>query len=157
MLFSLSNFSLIILIFLLLWLIILSVLFYRFFGHYKKLTEGVAKKDLKSILEKIMLDISKEHRQINELSSQIKKIEKNSFYHIQKIGLIRFNPFADTGGNQSFSLALLDGEDNGLVISSLHSREVTRIYAKPIKRGKATEYQLSTEEIQAIKNARKIH
>jgi hypothetical protein len=75
---------------------------------------------------------------------------------MRRRGLVRFNPFAGTGGNQSFCLALLDGEDNGLVISSLHSREVTRIYAKPIKKGKSAGYQLSTEEIQAIKNAKKI-
>lgn len=73
-----------------------------------------------------------------------------------KIGLVRFNPFSETGGNQSFCLALLDGEDSGLVISSLHTRQTTRIYAKPVKKGKGDGYELSAEEKQAIKNAKKI-
>ncbi|PJC28376.1 hypothetical protein CO054_00495 [Candidatus Shapirobacteria bacterium CG_4_9_14_0_2_um_filter_39_11] len=73
-----------------------------------------------------------------------------------KIGLVRFNPFPGTGGDQSFCLSILDGEGSGLVISSLHSRETTRIYAKPVKKGKAAGYELSTEEKQAIKNAKKI-
>ncbi|MGB9680719.1 MAG: DUF4446 family protein, partial [Minisyncoccia bacterium] len=71
---------------------------------------------------------------------------------IQKIGLIRFNPFADTGGNQSFALALLNNFNNGVVISSLHGREGTRIYAKPVIAGKS-KYNLSTEEIKAIEKA----
>ena len=69
---------------------------------------------------------------------------------IQKVGVVRFNPFKETGGNQSFSIALLDSKDNGLVISSLFTRQGTRIYAKPVKNGKST-YQLSKEELEAIK------
>ena len=52
----------------------------------------------------------------------------------QRVGLVRFNPFEDTGGNQSFALALLDAEGNGWVLSSLHARTGTRVYAKPITR-----------------------
>ena len=72
------------------------------------------------------------------------------------MGLVRYNPFAETGGDQSFCLSLLDGNNNGLVISSLHSRENTRIYAKPVKKGKAANYDLSTEEKEAVKKAKKI-
>jgi hypothetical protein len=67
-------------------------------------------------------------------------------------GLVRFNPFGDTGGNQSFALALLDSEGDGVVILSLHSREGTRIYVKPVKKGKA-ELKVSDEEERAIKIA----
>ena len=142
--------------FIFLWLGILTFFLFRTIKHYQKLTEGIEKKHLQAVLEKILKDLGEKEKQISELLKRVKKLEKENLYNIQKIGLVRFNPFAEVGGNQSFSLALLDGENSGLVISSLHSREVTRIYAKPVKKGRAVGYQLSTEEIQAIKNARKI-
>jgi hypothetical protein len=73
--------------------------------------------------------------------------------NLQKVGFVRFNPFAATGGDQSFSLALLDRKNNGLVLSSLHSRESTRLYAKTLKRGKSIDYELSKEEQKAIEHA----
>jgi hypothetical protein len=66
--------------------------------------------------------------------------------------MVRYNPFNDTGGDQSFSLALLDLRDNGFVITSIHGREVDRIYAKQIDNGKS-KHNLSAEEIEAIKEA----
>ncbi|MGB9706589.1 MAG: DUF4446 family protein [Microgenomates group bacterium] len=138
------------------WLGVLTFFLWQTVRHYKKLTEGVEKKDLRSVLEKLLRDLDDERRRLDNLVKIVEKLNRENIRNIQKIGLVRFNPFAGTGGDQSFCLALLDGEDNGLVISSLHSREVTRIYAKPIKRGKAVGYQLSTEEIQAIKNAKKL-
>ena len=142
--------------FIFIWLGVLTFFLFRAIRHYQKLTEGIEKKNLQTVLEKIIKDLAEEEKRTGELSKIVKKLEKENLYNIQKIGLVRFNPFAEVGGNQSFSLAILDGENSGLVISSLHSREVTRIYAKPVKKGKAVGYQLSTEEIQAIKNARKI-
>ena len=68
---------------------------------------------------------------------------------VQRVGLVRFNPFSDTGGDQSFSIALLDGEGDGLVISSLFSRNETRVFAKPIQAGQS-KYNLTEEEQQAI-------
>jgi hypothetical protein len=142
--------------FIFIWLGVLTFFLFRAIRHYQKLTEGIEKKNLQTVLEKIIKDLAEEEKRTGELFKIVKKLEKENLYNIQKIGLVRFNPFAEVGGNQSFSLAILDGENSGLVISSLHSREVTRIYAKPVKKGKAVGYQLSTEEIQAIKNARKI-
>jgi len=72
--------------------------------------------------------------------------------HVQKVGVVRFNPFKDIGGDQSFSIALLDEEDNGLVITSLYGREGNRVYAKPIEGGQS-KYQLSDEEKEAISRA----
>jgi len=65
---------------------------------------------------------------------------------------VRFNPFGDTGGDQSFSLAVLDAHDSGYVLSSIHGRQGTRVYVKPIDFGKS-KYQLSTEEDQALSQA----
>jgi len=138
------------------WLAGLSWLVYRNLTHYRRLTAGVTKKDLKTVLEKLLTGAEKEEGRVDELIKQLEKVEKDGAFHIQKIGLVRFNPFADTGGDQSFTLALLNGEDSGFVISSLHSRESTRFYAKPVKKGKGSDYELSTEEKRAIKKAKKI-
>jgi hypothetical protein len=71
---------------------------------------------------------------------------------VQNVGLVRFNPFQETGGDQSFALALLDKRGDGVVISSLHSRTGTRMYARPIKGGTAHS-SLSGEEAQAVQQA----
>jgi hypothetical protein len=92
---------------------------------------------------------------IKKLSDWNEKLQKISDISITKIGVVRFNPFKDTGGDQSFAIALLDSNDNGLVISSLYSREGTRIYTKPIEAGKSINYNLSDEEEQAIDKAMK--
>jgi len=138
------------------WLIFLTVIFYNLYSHYQKLTKGITKKDLKSILEDLLKKFEKESVRVDELVKETQKIQSENGYNIQKMGLVRFNPFSETGGNQSFSLALLDGEDSGLVITSLHSREMTRIYAKPVKKQKADGFELSAEEKQAIKNSKRI-
>ena len=71
---------------------------------------------------------------------------------VQHVGLVRFNPFEDTGGKQSFALALLDGGADGIVLSSLHSRSATRVYVKAILAGRS-EAPLSEEEIAALRDA----
>ncbi|MGH2449645.1 MAG: DUF4446 family protein [Chloroflexota bacterium] len=71
---------------------------------------------------------------------------------IRHLGLVRFSPFHDTGGDQSFALALLDGQRNGVVITALHSRSDSRLYAKPIDAG-SSPYALTPEEEQAMAKA----
>ncbi len=79
-------------------------------------------------------------------------IDRRSQRSLQHIGLVRFNPFDDTGSDQSFAIALLDDERDGIVISSLHGRANTRVFAKPVSRG-ASSHNLSDEETQAIRIA----
>lgn len=138
------------------WLIILSVFLYRITRFQEKLSQGAGVKDLKSTLDKILKDYKEHSQKIDVIVKAIKALEQDGFNHIQKIGLVRYNPYGDTGGNQSFCLAVLDYNDGGFVISSLHGRETTRLYAKPIKKGKAQNFELSAEEKEAIKNAKKI-
>ena len=76
-------------------------------------------------------------------------LEKISHVSIQKVGFLRFNPFQDTGGDQSFILTLLDRDNNGVLISSLYARGGVRIYAKNIERGKA-KHPLSKEEKEVL-------
>lgn len=93
-------------------------------------------------------------KHIDNLQSNYDKLDKEGLSHIQKIGLVRFNPFKDTGGDQSFVLALVDGQDTGVVISSLHTRTGTRWYAKGVIRGKGAEYELSEDEEKALRGAK---
>jgi hypothetical protein len=93
-------------------------------------------------------------KNFEKLSQELENLKKESSFPIQKIGILRFNPFSEVGGNQSFSIALLDGNNNGIVITSLYSREGNRVYGKPIKNGQS-EYSLSEEEKLAIEKALK--
>jgi hypothetical protein len=79
-------------------------------------------------------------------------LEAHARRAVHRVGLVRFNPFNDTGGNQSFALALLDADANGLVLSSLHSRAATRVYVKQIQAGRA-DFGLSSEEAEALRQA----
>src|SRR6185503_6638551 len=86
------------------------------------------------------------------LDRQLKSVEHLSQRTIQKVAVIRYNPFSDTGGDQSFAIALLDSLGNGVVVSSLHSRTDTRVFAKPVQSGRS-KFQLSDEEQDAIRKA----
>jgi hypothetical protein len=67
-----------------------------------------------------------------------------------KINITRFNPFDDIGGDQSFVFSILDQNNSGAILTSLHNRDLTRIYAKPIKNGEGDNITLSKEEKLAI-------
>lgn len=82
------------------------------------------------------------------------QLQAASLFNLQHLGIIRFNPFHNTGSDQSFAVALVDGNGNGLVLSSLHARDVTRVYAKPLRAWDST-YTLTDEEKQAIALAEK--
>ncbi|MFH1643493.1 MAG: DUF4446 family protein [Patescibacteria group bacterium] len=92
-------------------------------------------------------------KKLEKTDKELKSLQKESKLCLQKIGIVRFNPFSEVGGDQSFSIALLDNNDDGLVITSLYSRGENRVYAKPIKNGNS-KYVLSSEEKNAIDKAR---
>lgn len=92
--------------------------------------------------------------EMTRLSTELENLKKENKFSVQKIGIIRFNPFKEVGSDQSFSVALLDGQDNGVIITSLYSRDGNRVYGKPIKNGKSS-YSLSKEEETAIEKAKK--
>lgn len=139
----------------LIWLSIITFLMARIFRRYYKLTKGSAKDNLGDILEKLSEELKIQEKDLQELMKRSEQTEKEATNHIQKIGLIRFNPFDETGGDQSFALAILDGQDSGIVISGLHSRDNTRLYTKLIKEGKPVKHEFSKEELEAITKAQK--
>ena len=91
-------------------------------------------------------------REVDHLAARSAVIEADLRTALQKVGFVRFNPFEETGGNQSFALALMDAEGNGFVISSLHARAGTRIYGKALVAGRA-ETARSAEETEAVRIA----
>lgn len=98
------------------------------------------------------MQINKLERNLGELTELVREMRKKDRGHIQKVGVVRFNPFKDVGGDQSFSIALLNEENSGVIITSLYSREGNRVYAKAIERSQS-KYQLSDEEKEAISRA----
>lgn len=117
-------------------------------------TRGVDGRSLESVLDSHLETVFRVARQQDALSARATDLETAAGRHLDRVGLVRFNPFEDTGGNQSFALALLDDALDGFVMSSLHSRTGTRIYAKAITGG-AADATLSAEEAQALAMARR--
>lgn len=141
------------LIVIILWNFVITYLTLQFYFYYSRLTKGGKKESLVKLIDGITEDQGKVKKAIDELAVSCAKLEKSGLLHIQKVGLLRFNPFKDTGGDQSFILALVDAQDTGVIISSLHTRTGTRWYAKHVIKGKGAEYDLSKEEEEALKAA----
>lgn len=135
------------------WLIALSIWLYRTTAHYNRLVKSTGGGNLKFILEKILSNQEDTTGYTRVIQNNVDQLKKDGLGDIKKVGIVRFNPFAETGGDQSFVLCLLDGQDTGFVLLSLHGREGTRTYIKPVRQGKSR-YQLSKEELQAIEEAR---
>jgi hypothetical protein len=91
-------------------------------------------------------------RQLDDVAARTAILEAAQRRSFQRVGLVRYNPFEETGGNQSFALALLDAAGDGWVLSSLHARSGTRVYAKAITAGRS-DAGLSAEETAAIAQA----
>lgn len=134
-----------------------TILFVRLFRKVRELEErqkmflkGKNGADLESVVLRHDKEIGTLDSEIQELYEIAEKIRSLAAIGIHKVGIVRFNPFQDTGSNQSWSIALLDGANTGIVISSLLSRESGRVYAKPVLRGEPQDFPLTTEERRAI-------
>ena len=117
------------------------------------LTRGADGASLEGVLDAHLELVHQVSEDLDEVTARTTTLEAASRHHLGRVGLVRFNPFPDTGGNQSFALAMLDESEDGFIVSSLHSRTGTRIYAKAIAAGK-TDTTLSAEEAEAIDQAR---
>jgi hypothetical protein len=116
------------------------------------LTRGADGQSLDAVLDAHLDKVYAVARELDDLSARSAVLEAAGRRSIQRVGLVRFNPFEDTGGNQSFALALIDGQRDGIVVSSLHSRTGTRVYAKAISGGQS-DGALSDEEREALRLA----
>jgi len=104
------------------------------------------------ILDRQLKSVESLSERVDALNKLHHELEHLSQRTLQKVAVIRYNPFSDTGGDQSFAIALLDSLGNGVVVSSLHSRTDTRVFAKPVQSGRS-KFQLSDEEQDAIRKA----
>lgn len=134
------------------WLVILTVVVFKIYSHYRRLTTGVKGDDLREILEQVVSYVKDSEIKRVELEKYIATVADRGKFHIQKFGIVKFNPFSQTGGEHSFALTLLDANNNGFIITSLHSREITRLYIKPVSDGKS-KLDLSKEEREALRKA----
>ncbi|MCD6555351.1 MAG: DUF4446 domain-containing protein [Chloroflexi bacterium] len=135
-----------------LWLIAVQVRLNRAIRQYQSLVAGTSASNLEEVLNAHIAEVRQTVAQVQELDDRTKQMEKTLRHSMQWLGMVRFNPFRDTGGDQSFAIALVDGHGNGVVISSLHARDGTRVYAKPLRRWEST-YTLTDEEKEAIARA----
>jgi len=122
--------------------------------HYNSLTKDIDQKTLMNVLQGIQTTIAQHEKVQGATKQELQKLKDSGTLHLQHMVLKRFNPFGDTGGDQSFILAILDGNKDGVVITSLHSRENTRFYVKSLKGGVGTDHPLSEEEQKIISRLR---
>ncbi len=118
-------------------------------ARYEKFMRGLSDRNIEQLIDDCIDSVRYVNERNKDIENQINRIERNLLHCIQKIGVVRFNAFDNVGSDLSFSVALLDCNDNGVVLSGLYSRESSTTYAKPVVAGKST-YPLSVEEIKAI-------
>jgi hypothetical protein len=121
----------------------------RLLGQYQHLMTGTSGGNLESLLNEHVASVRDTVDRVAAVEQLAKRLERDAYFSFQHLGVIRFNAFHDTGSDQSFAVALVDGHGSGVVLSSLHARDVTRVYAKPLQKGEST-YQLTEEEKKAI-------
>ena len=96
-------------------------------GFFKKSKKEP--KDLKGLLSQFKIL----NKDLERISQELEDLKRKHSFSVQKVGIVRYNPFSQVGGDQSFSLAFLDGDNDGVVITSYYTREGNRVYGKPIK------------------------
>lgn len=115
----------------------------------KKIGNG---KNIEEDLENYMYRVERVERQNAEIISYCKNLDDEVAKCIQKVGIVRYSAFKDTGSDLSFAVAMLDENNDGIVFNGIYSREMSNIYAKPVKNG-VSEYTLSEEEKESIRRA----
>lgn len=118
----------------------------------RALFNGRTGADLEQVLREYMERMDRTDQMIRDFNQRATQIEERVPFTVSHLGVVRFNPFADKGGDQSFAVAFLDDHHDGVVFTGLHSRADVRVYAKPIVGGTST-YPLTNEESEAINRA----
>jgi hypothetical protein len=138
-----------------LWLAVVSYFLFKLKGYFKHFSKDLESGDLLKTLNQVLQTENVNKKHIKQIEAEINNIYDQTSFHLQKLGIVRFNPFSEMGGDHSFAVALLDGHDTGIIITGLHTRERTRVYVKPVKKGKS-EYELSKEELKALNSTKAV-
>ena len=149
---KLMDIKIVMLVVLLVWNAAITGVIITFAVKIKSFTKDINKGSLVKLLEKLVRSEGNNSKQIKDLEKEILKMQGDAKSYIQKVALMRFNPFDELGGDHSFTLALLDAHDNGIIFTGLHTRERTRVYVKNIVEGKSP-IELSKEEERVLKEA----
>ncbi|SCY62641.1 DUF4446 family protein [Alkaliphilus peptidifermentans] len=120
---------------------------------YKKLVKGTNGKNIEGLLMEHMDKVEDINKEFDKINNRINLLDNRISFCVQKIGIIRYSAFNDTGSDLSFSITLLDENNDGLILTGIHGRSETISYAKPIKDGKSN-YSLSVEELQSLERAK---
>ena len=146
------NINLILGIIAIVWLLFLTSFLVWFYFSLRNILKDSKDKNFLKTFKNIEEIQQKNLKDILNLNLNLDSFRKESRLNIQRVGLTKYNPFKETGGNNSFSLVLLDGNKNGIIITSLHTRERTRFYLKEVKLGKP-DLELSDDEEKALKES----
>jgi len=137
------------------WLALVQIRLNRLLGQYRTVFAGAQVGNLEALLGQNLEEGRRNTARVEELAALCQRLETTLQHAVQGVGIVRFNPFGDTGGDQSFAIALLDAQGDGLVLTSIYGRAESRMYAKPVQGGQSP-YPLTAEEAQAIRQAREV-
>lgn len=134
------------------WLLVLTFLTLRQQSSMRGLFPKDGSRNIRNKFKELIEIVAGFAKNNQVLERRIVEFRKEGLANFSKLSVLKYNPYNDTGGDQSFSLALLDGKMDGILITSLHARSGTRIYLKHIKKGQS-ELELSREEAKVLKEA----
>jgi hypothetical protein len=137
------------------WVFDLQTRLRRLKGRYDEMFSGEVEEgaNLTAALGNLASRLAETTARTERLVARTEEMDAALAHTVQGVGLVRFRAFQDTGGDQSFALALTDGEGNGVVLSALYGRDATRVYAKPVQSWHSSK-SLGEEEEQALTEAR---
>ena len=124
----------------------------RFEASYTTLQTFISGQQLEPMLQKYIQNVSEQDQKLKTCNERLTRMELKMRAGVDRAELLRFKAFENVGGDLSFAFALLNQEGSGVILSAIHSREESRVYAKPVKEGQST-YSLSCEELEVIAKA----
>ena len=126
-------------------------------AKYSKFMSGLSSdNNIEEMLEEYLIKVNEVESKRREMEKQINHLERNQVQCVQRVGVVRFSAFDNVGSDLSFTIALLDNNDDGVLISGIYSRDSSATYAKPVVAGKS-KYAMSSEKIQAVDIARRYY
>lgn len=132
------------------WVGVLTRLILKTKDHYNNLISSTRKHKIDEILDELLRIDKKTSQELEVVKKELHEEIKTSALHIQKVGIVRFNPFEKSGGEKSFVITFLNFGNSGIVINFIQTRDGLRVYSKKVKNGKGEEFELSEEEKKAI-------
>ncbi|MCY6958197.1 DUF4446 family protein [Clostridium brassicae] len=124
----------------------------RLEAKYRKLTRGVNNKNLEEVVVEYLDNIDSVKSDTEEIKKQQDELSKNLKGCIQKVSVMRYKAFDDIGSDLSFSIALLNDDNDGVILTGIYGREDSTVYAKPVDKG-ISRYDLSEEEKQVLRES----